>query len=272
MNLAMNLLKLASTTLVAFAADEQSPRELEWKLKLSPLSKLMGEDLHRQTENLGIYVIDVQAEAKKNEEEAHEFYSDYFKFFKEREKRLKISTYSGQYLEPHKKLPADFKDRPLSDQAILIVDQETTRESYFHLLLHHLAQSPEQKRLAENSQKIRRQLMDLKKSKADKNDKIKLETELADLELDLFLLDTEVEKDLFLIEQATEFLLTDKDLSIIKARAQRNFGRKQSESNSLTQSTLGSQDLKIEVQKRMQELEERTKRVIELPKPEEPKP
>jgi len=125
----------------------------------------------------------------------------------------RFKPYNGMFIAAEKKLPRDFEDRAWKDKHIVLIEEKTTRDLFYHLVLHFVL--PE----FVEREKISSEILELQK------DKPVNEKKLTELKLALFELDIEVLTDLVLLQRAESFKWTESELKSIQARLQHQLPR-----------------------------------------------
>lgn len=195
------------------------PEERVWKEKLSLLQGVETKDLAPQVEKaLGLKVLHLNR-ASDVDKDAREFYEIYWK-------AQRYKAYSGFYFRKNSPLPKPIEDpdsaqlRPLRDRDLIVVSDETTRESFFHLILHALSDDDARLQAVKDLESAQREA-----KKAEDNRKEDAELKVLEKRLKVFLTDFEVEKDFFLLESSKDLALTDDDNKKCWERALRNLVR-----------------------------------------------
>jgi len=159
--------------------------------------------------------VDTNKEEEKAEETPQSFYSAYFA-------SQRFRPYSALLILPQQALPGDFKKRPLEDETILIINAQTTRESVYHLFLHLITDRKLSLELAAKIQLLR---------KEKPTDSIR--QEIREHQLTILTLDSEVEKDLFIIAKAKDLQIPTTEKPILLLRIEKNIQRLETELKSM---------------------------------------
>jgi hypothetical protein len=181
---------LTTQTTRAESRAHPSNEELWWGA-LAPIAQLSGDELYRQAaKHLDLRILNLSLEAGADEKEKVTKLAEYWAQVKRRS-RLVGTSYSALYLPAHQDLPGPYAHRAWKDEAILIVDQASSRESVFHLLLHHLNSNSD---LAASKNFQQKQVL-------------------------------EVQQDLFLLERRQDFDFSEGEWLIILQRTEMNLQR-----------------------------------------------
>ena len=171
--------------------DLKPTKEELWWSALEPIAQLEGDELFRQAaKQLDLRVLNLSLEPSAEDLNKVLNYRGYWLQLKRRS-RFGASNYSALYLRAQQDLPGDFANRAWKDEAILVVDRASTRESVFHLLLHHLSEG-----LEKGPEKSFQEKQIL-----------------------------EVQQDLFLLSRKSDFGFSDSDAQTILRRAEMNLKR-----------------------------------------------
>jgi len=197
----------------AMADDAIKDWETNWDKELSPFQGLsLSESLELAKTRLNLKVIvEDRANPPSDEKETQDFYSAYFR-------SQRFRPYTAMLILPDQKLPGDFKNRPLEKETLLIVNANTTKESFLHLVLHLVTDKKE-------SQEYAQKIQNLRKEKSSEN----TTREIRELQLKILILDSEAEKDLFILAKQKDFGVSDKEKAILVGRIERNIQRLETE-------------------------------------------